>query len=358
MKSLPVTNVRIDAIPLPFGEAAESLWVVDGWLTSAAVDGAVPLPGRFVAPGLVDAHAHLTIDMSGGRLRWGDRSELASRNAESQLAAGVTVIRDVGLVPDGAVDHLSEPAVISAGGLLAPPGRYHAGLTTEVAAPDLVDHVSRDVAAGAVWVKLIADFPGSDGNWFAAPPTYPIELVSEVVKVAHDGGARVAAHVSSGIVGDLVRVGVDSIEHGPLTTPELVEEMAARGIAWVPTLSTVFAKHLDPLLAEGGPVGDFLGEVYATMEASLRRAVDLGVPLLAGTDEREHGSIMLELEQLRRFGLTGAEALAAATVWPRSYLGLGTLADDEPADLVLFDDDPREGPAEPVALVVNGLLVK
>lgn len=353
-----MTSAHIHAIELPFGTTPRSLWVVDGWLTATPATDATTIEGRFVSSGLVDAHAHLTLDVSGGTVAWSDRAELASTNARSQREAGVTVVRDAGVVGGVSLDHVRELTVIGSGGMLAPPGRYHAGFATEVRADDLVEYVHVQVARGARWVKLIADFPGADGDWFNAPPTYPIETVARAVRVAHAGGARVAAHVSSGLVADLVRVGVDSIEHGPLMTPALVEEMAERGAAWTPTLSTVFAKHLDPMVRAGGPLAEYLREVYATMERSLRRAVELGVPIMAGTDEGEHGSIALELEQLRRFGLTGAEAFAAATTWPRAYLGLPALEEDAPADLVLYDADPRERQARPVAVVANGRLVK
>ena len=348
---MPVLHIR--AIELPFGTTLRDLWVVDGRLTTVPVADAATLPGRLVSPGLVDAHAHLSLDMSDGAVQWDDRAELARANAAAQLAAGVTVVRDAGLIPGGRIDHIAAPDVISCGALLCTPGRYRTELATAVEPADLVQYVRDVVDGGATWVKLIADAPGPDGNWFTAPPTYPISVVAEVVRVAHAGGARVATHVSSALVTDLVLAGVDSIEHGPLVTPELVEEMSERGTAWTPTLSTVFAKHLDPLTQGDGPIAGYLREVYAVMERSLRRAVELGVPVMAGTDERAHGSVQLEVEQLRRFGLTGAEALAAATIWPRAYLGLSSLEPEAPVDLVLFDHDPRAGHAEPVAVLLE-----
>jgi imidazolonepropionase-like amidohydrolase len=186
---------------------------------------------------------------------------------------------------------------------------------------------------------------------------YPIAEIAEAVAVAHDGGARVAAHVSSPYLAELIDVGIDSIEHGPLMTPELVDAMAERGTAWVPTLSTVFVKHLDPLTSGDTPVARYLKVVYANMEASLARAVERGVPILAGTDERPHGAIALEVEQLRRFGLSAENALAAATVWPRRYFGLPVIEEGAPADLVLFERDPRTDPtttARTIGTVMDG----
>jgi imidazolonepropionase-like amidohydrolase len=301
------------------------------------------------------------MDMSETGLERGSDA-LVSANAAAQLDAGVTVVRDTGSVPGAELPtSVGGLRIIRSGGMLAPAGRYHDSLTTPAEADEVVGIVARAVADGAQWVKIIADFPGPDWNWFAAPPTYPIEVVREIVAVAHDAGARVAAHVSSAYVAELVRAGIDSIEHGPLVTVDLVDEMAERGTAWTPTVSTVFAKHLDPLAQGDSPIAGFLRGVYEDMERSLARAVELGVPIMAGTDERDHGSIWFELEQLKRFGLSGADALAAASIWPRRYLGLTLPEEGAPADLVLFDGDPREadGPMpRPVAVVADGELVR
>ena len=50
----------LPATVLPDGHERQ-LWVVDGRLTSRAADAAEPLPGRFTLPGLVDAHAHMSL---------------------------------------------------------------------------------------------------------------------------------------------------------------------------------------------------------------------------------------------------------------------------------------------------------
>jgi hypothetical protein len=44
--------------------------------------------------------------------------------------------------------------------------------------------------------------------------TYEIGLVEELVEAAHARGARVAAHTTSPLVTELIRAGIDSVEHG------------------------------------------------------------------------------------------------------------------------------------------------
>ena len=52
----------VHAVPLPDGDRPVDLWVDrGGCLVRGPVAGAEQLPGRYVVPGLVDAHAHPTV---------------------------------------------------------------------------------------------------------------------------------------------------------------------------------------------------------------------------------------------------------------------------------------------------------
>jgi imidazolonepropionase-like amidohydrolase len=84
-------------------------------------------------------------------------------------------------------------------------------------------------------------------------------------------------------------------------------------------------------------------------------ATRLGVPILAGTDVT--GSIPEEVALLAQLGLEPQDAIAAASVWPRQFLGVET----EAADLVTYHHDPRQDPGEltrPAAVVVHGKRVR
>lgn len=350
---------HVKAVELPEGTGERHWWVTDGRLTRVPVDGAVDLRGAFVAPALVDAHAHLTLDMSGGAPP-DDRSALIEANARTNVESGVLTVRDVGEVPGSAlptsVGHLS---VARSGPLLAPPGRYHDFLLTPAPVDEVVAIVSR-LAERHPWIKVVADFPGADGNWFQPIVNYPADVLAKVAAAAHAAGARVAAHVSGPFVAEVVRAGIDTVEHGPLVDARLVEEMAERGTAWIPTLSTVVAKHLNPLASLDAPVGEMIRAVYAQLELALASALELGVPVLAGTDERGPGTISLEVEQLIRFGIPATDALRAATTGGRQLLRLRGLEEGAPADLVLYDDDPRSDPpalTRPRAVLSAGTVV-
>jgi imidazolonepropionase-like amidohydrolase len=82
--------------------------------------------------------------------------------------------------------------------------------------------------------------------------------------------------------------------------------------------------------------------------ASVRRALELGVPIAAGTDAGGHGhpENALELQYLVDAGLTPMQALRAATQWAARCLGLerelGTIEKGRLADMVVVNGNPLD----------------
>lgn len=336
---------HIQATRLLGGEQIEELWVVDGRLTNQPVADALELPGRFILPGLVDAHTHLSMDFNQTHLPAGS-DQLIAANLALQLQSGVTVIRDAGRLPNVSLDQSlmrspqQSPRVIGAGYMLVPAGRFHDGLYNPVAPAALIATALHEVDQGIQWVKIIADFPGPDWNWFNPIVNYAPELVRQLVKAVHAAGARVMAHVSGPILADLIAAGVDSIEHGTAMTPELVRHLADTGASWTPTFSTM-THHLDPMAQRADAIGEIVRRFYQQWQESLTLADKLGVPVLAGTDEMGHGALSQEIAQLQRFGLSADAALAAATTTPRHFFDLPQLGNGHCADFVTYQDDPR-----------------
>lgn len=313
------------------------------------------LPG-----GLVDAHVHLTMNF-GRVMPHADGSDaLVAANAAAQRRAGVLALRDAGHAwggvprepPDG-------PRLQRAGSLIAPPGRGYPQVCRTAAPDALVATALEEIAAGAAWVKILADFPGADGNWFAAPSNYPREVVATLVREAHAAGARVMAHSTGLGAPDLVAAGVDSIEHAMVLTRDLVEAMADRRIAWTCTLATA-ERHVGALAAQPSPMGAYLRGQLDRIRELLPLAVERGVPVITGTDEIGMGALATELSALTRFGLTASQALAAGSTAARSWLSFPLVADGRVADLVTYDADPRldlRVLGRPAAVVFAGRLV-
>lgn len=265
--------------------------------------------------GLVDAHCHLTLDFGHG-------GGIAGARAAAR-AAGVLACRDAGSRSGIEPSSLDPEREVAAGRFLAPAGGHLKHLLDPTPPEALLEEVSAQVARGVPWIKIMADFPGRDRNWFAPVVNYDMDLIAEAVRVAHAGGARVMVHVSGPSAGALVDAGVDSIEHGPMIDERVVEAMAARGTLWVPTVGTI-ERHTGPLEA---------------WRRTLPLAVALGVPVLVGSDELGPDGVAREAEALVRLGgLSAADVLHAATEMARSVLRLPV----QDGDAVTVDGDPRE----------------
>lgn len=349
---------HLHAIRLPDGIGVEDWWIANGILHDTPIPGASDLPGGWFLPGgLIDAHAHLTMNFNGFDLRDGS-DELIAANVQAQRAAGILGLRDAGLAWGGkrTAQPTHGPRVQSAGRLLAAPERGYPQICQWVPADQLVHVALAEVHNGVPWVKILADFPGPDGNWFAAPPSYPLEVLHTLVQEVHAAGARVMAHSTGLAAADLVKAGVDSIEHGMQLNRALVETMAQHKIAWTLTLATAL-KHVGPLAALDNPIGAAIRAELARVGELLALAASLGVPLMAGTDELAHGALAEEVMALHNFGLTPSQAIAVASTSARTYLGLPAFTTGAPADLVTFMADPRlnlAALAQPAAILFNG----
>ena len=346
-----MTAWAVHGVELPFGDEPVSWWIDgSGAVHDQPIADADPLPGPFVLPGLADAHAHPAIGSGAGGLVPLD-AHAAQANLTAWAQAGITLVRDVGSA-GGLTLQLGSgpglPAVQAAGRFLAPAGRYFpALLDAPVDEAGLVGAALAEIGRGAAWVKVIADFPdlaaGTD-----AQATYPAGAIARLVSVAHQAGARVAVHSTVPGAGQLVAAGVDSVEHGFGLDEDALRNMAGRGTAWTPTIGALLAMLDAPGITPQRRRR--FQEARARIAELLPLAVRLGVPVLAGTDVT--GSIPREVALLAQLGLEPQDALAAASTWPRRFLGAAVTA-----DIVTYHHDPRTDPdqlARPAAVVVNG----
>ena len=311
------------------------------------------LPGRFGVPGLVDSHCHLTMGYGeNGPGMFG--ADFANERLGELADAGVSALRDVGgnrevtlklaTTPDD-----SRPVVLAAGRFFAPPGRYFAQLYDPVAPEDLLAAIETEIADGATWLKLVGDFPevGPDGpiRGSLVGPTYELDLIRAMVETAHARGARVAAHVTSELVSDLIEAGIDSVEHGTSLTEQDLELLGARGGAWTPTLCASVGASPDETREQAAR-----REARSAHLASMLPLADrYDVRVLTGSDVV--GTVAGEIDLLVKHGLTVDQALVAASTGAQDFLGL-----TGDGNLVTYDADPREHPevlAAPAAVVLH-----
>jgi imidazolonepropionase-like amidohydrolase len=273
-------------VPLPDGDGPVDLWVdAAGCLASEPVPGAERLPGRYVVPGLVDAHAHPAVGgTASGPVALGGAEAL--NVLATWAASGVCLVRDAGS-PGGSVLELDlvpgMPRLQAAGRFLAPAGRYFPALLPEEAPQQrLTELALGELARGGRWVKLIADFPLVVDGMRSGPagPAYSSEAIEAMVTAVHAAGGRVAAHVTTDLVLQLVRAGVDSIEHGTAIDEQALRLMAQTGAAWTPTLCAALALPGTAPQGARQRAADYRHRLRELLPLARR----LGVPILAGTD--------------------------------------------------------------------------
>ena len=360
---MTASALHLAGVVLPEGEHRD-LWVTDGRITHERVPGAETVSrGGFLLPGLVDAHCHVGIGRGGEHVP--DLDGLR-RQALTERDAGVLALRDCGSPVDTrALDGQPDlPRIIRAGRHLAAPRRYIPGLAIELEPADLVAEVRVQARRGDGWVKLVGDW--IDRGVGDLAPEWPAEVLTAAIDAAHAEGARVTAHTfGTDALPGLIAAGIDCIEHGTGLTEELVGEMAARGTAVVPTLVNV-ANF--PGFAAAGETkfpsyASTMRRLYATSGAVVRAAYEAGVPVFAGTDAGggiDHGVIAEEVRVLHAAGLPAEAALAAASWAAREWLGLPGIVEGAPADVVVYDIDPRadlDTLQRPRLMVLRGRLV-
>src|SRR5438067_7750495 len=202
--SMSAERWHVHAVRLPDGDRPDDVWIVDGRITDDPQPDWDDLPGGWALTGLVDAHAHLSLDFSETGLTG---EALLARNRQAHLGRGVTHLRDIGALPGVFV---GGPRVQAAGRFIAPTGGYIPELFEPTARDETVATALAQLERGATWVKLISDFPHSMRFEEAidAPPNYDEDELRAVVDAVHAAGGRVAVHATSASVGAAVRAGV------------------------------------------------------------------------------------------------------------------------------------------------------
>ncbi|MEO3977833.1 amidohydrolase family protein [Streptomyces sp. CAU 1734] len=323
--------------------------------------------GRWVLPGLVDAHIHLSTLT--------DAHRAISLGATSVRSGSTAFYQDIALRELARWNPQRVPRMRAAGVFVTPkPG------DTVLADPDLAplallkDGVrTPEALRRLVQVNLSrgADVIKTRVNERAGSPTenpltqvYDREQLSATVAAARRGGAGVLCHsYSEKGIHDAVMAGVASIEHGVYMGERTMHEMRRRGTYFTPTLAAMasLAADPDPILAERGRL--FL----PIARRAVRRAFELGVPVAAGTDSFGGAidPIGREIELMREAGLPALDAIRTATTGAARLIGLqrtaGRLARGFRGDAVLVDGDPLRDVSvlkAPAAVISHGFTVE
>ncbi|MCH0539580.1 amidohydrolase family protein [Streptomyces sp. MUM 203J] len=345
-------------------DVRDELWVVGGRVTFTrpALAGDVRTVTGWALPGLVDAHCHVGLDAHGAV-----DAETSEKQALTDRDAGTLLIRDAGSAADTRwIDDREDlPKIIRAGRHIARTRRYIRNYAHEIEPSDLVAYVGREARRGDGWVKLVGDWIDREAGDLTS--CWPRAEVEAAIAEAHRLGARVTAHCfAEDSLRDLVEAGIDCIEHATGLTEDTIPLFAERGVAIVPTLVNIATF---PGLAAGGEGkfprwADHMRRLHARRYDTVRAAYDAGIPVFVGTDaggSLAHGLVADEVAELVAAGIPPVAALSATSWAARTWLGRPGLEEGAPADLVVYEDDPRADVrvlAAPRRVIVNGRVIE
>lgn len=317
--------------------------------------------GRFVLPGMINCHVHLTFDGTANfeaeaRQPAATATIKAFKNARASLRAGVTTVRDLGAngtmvvelaqaIERGVVEG---PRVIAAArGITATGGHGQEVGRVADGADELRRAAREQVADGAGVIKLFST--GGVLGEGAGPELsqYTLEETRAAVEEAHRSGIHITTH-AHGAEGMRVacEAGVDSIEHCTLLDAATIKLIKEKDVALVPTFSALHA-ILENAASLNERVVERARVVAAKHHEGVRAAHKAGVRIAAGTDAgtpfNRHERYALELRYLSETGLSIEEALVAATSRAAEVVGRpnsGRIAEGCWADFLFVDGDP------------------
>ena len=330
----------------------------------------IDLSSFTVMPGMMDAHAHLCMNMQHKRdansyyittLRdsTARRAIQGAVNARSMLEYGFTTVRDIGnegnyacvevrnAINQGLIDG---PTLITAGRIIAPyGGQFHLQADRQnLAEPEYFFADTRDelrkairqnIHYGATVIKLVVD----DQQYI-----YSVDDIKFAIEETHAAGLKLAAHAwtAPGAL-NAAKAGVDSIEHAVAITDEALAIAKQNNVAIVPVPFT----EADAVL--GGTPGGNKAVNQRWFVDPVQRAHKAGVTLVWGPDvifntsELPRGKLSIDtVEDWKLTGIPPLAILQALTTNPARVLGVdhvrGWIKPGMHADIVAVRDNPVE----------------
>ncbi|WP_444890551.1 amidohydrolase family protein [Microbulbifer sp. DLAB2-AA] len=340
----------------------------------------VDLKGKFVIPGLIDAHVHHATDPDS----W-DKLSITTERLRYLLRGGVTSVRDMGgdaralayLRRQAEVDAIASPDIyfsVIIGGesffsdprtIASAKGRTP-GHTTWMRA---VDHNSdmdsvmlQAIGAGATGIKIYADVEA--------------ETVPLLANAAKRHGLKVWSHAYIGPSKplDIVNAGVETISHASDMSAQLVDNFKAwrRKTAefddstWEKMLQKDRYLDLFDAMKEKGTILDAtltvferrndLNEKYRQLDQLSTQmtqfAYQSGITIAAGTDafsDLENDTTPMIHHELKllvdEIGMTPFEAIQAATLNAAKVIGIegsvGSIEEGKKANMVVLSESPE-----------------
>lgn len=341
----------------------------------------VDLSSKFVLPGFMDLHVHITGSgiasrQSGLNMREEDAFFALNgyTNAMATLMAGFTTIRDLG-ASNAAIFSLRDairygivpgPKIIASGATLSPTnghGDAH-GLKREFLDAGTHDGVCdgpedcrraarAQIKYGADVLKVHVTGGVLDPSDAGTEQQFTDEELKAILQAGHSMGRKVTTHAhGKGGIDAAVRAGYDSIEHAMWADEESLKLMKEHGTWLIPTVWPITYVGDTPEKVLRGPMKNINPNSLAKLlklgdqpKKMVRMAIKIGTPIALGTDSgiAPHGTNAQEMVEYVDAGMSSVEALKTGTVNAAEAAGVkdrGRLNPGLAADVIALDGDP------------------
>lgn len=317
----------------------------------------IHLAGKYLLPGFINAHDHLTTK----RLR-GSRTDRAGvddallvtrgiQNALVNLREGITTVRDAG-APRGL--SLSLKSAITSSDIVAPrilavaqglteTAGYAHEIFVEVDTPlEAKKAVGTMIKRGADFIKCMASIEWNrDESEPLSAVNMDVATMQAAFDLAHHHNRRCMAHaLCDEAIANAIEAGADTIEHAVFLDPATARIMSKRGVGLVPTLSGY--KELRNDWGRGEGIRRHSAKIVEHHKVGFRNALEAGVRLAFGSDSL--GNLLDECSTMQEWGMTPMQCIEAITRNAAILLGIddqvGIIAAGRAADLVVLDADP------------------
>jgi cytosine/adenosine deaminase-related metal-dependent hydrolase len=186
------------------------------------------MSGRFVLPGFIDAHAHVTstgildVQMRDGVpvISMKLDENITQHNARTALARGVTTVRNPAGSPHANAQY---DRMIASGAWIGPEAR-HAGAVIQP--PPMSGEMFRYPRTESEWQAAASSEAKLGMKYFKLYTDLTEQELATGIRVAHQHGLKAIAHLNKVSWTRAIELGIDGLEHALPTSADLLEPEA------------------------------------------------------------------------------------------------------------------------------------